>query len=140
MTSKSLKSVAADSNVLLSAVIGHAALKVFTRTNLEILTTEFNAGEVEDYLPFLGAKYHIDLKALWVQFKMLPVKIIGEDEYKSKLTQAKTYIGQRDMDDIPLAALALAKGIPIWSNDKDFENIPHLETYPTAKLLKSFDL
>ena len=140
MTSKPLKSIAADSNVLLSAVIGKAALKIFTQTKLEILTTVFNIEEIEEYLPCLGAKYGMDIKQLWVQFKMLPVRTIEVDEYKIKLPIAKEHIGQRDADDIHLAALALAKGIPIWSNDRDFENIPDVIACPTAKLLKLFNL
>ena len=140
MTLKDLKSIAADSNVLLSAVIGKAALKIFTHTDLEILTTTFNVEEIEAYLPHLGAQYHIDIKQLWVQFKMLPVRIIEMGEYKAKLPFAQEHIGQRDADDVHLVALALAKGIPIWSNDRDFEDIPHVTAYPTAKLLKLFDL
>lgn len=140
MTLKDLKSIAADSNVLLSAVIGKAALKIFTQTKIEILTTTFNIEEVGQYLPHLGTKYHMDIKLLWVQFKMLPVQIIETDEYRTKLPIAREHIGQRDADDVHLAALALAKGIPIWSNDRDFEVIPHVTVYPTAKLLKLFNL
>jgi predicted nucleic acid-binding protein len=140
MTLKDLKSIAADSNVLLSAVIGRAALKIFTQTKLEILTTAFNIEEVEEYLPHLAAKYDMDIKQLWVQFKMLPVRIIAIDAYRTQLPVAREHIGQRDPDDIYLAALALAKGIPIWSNDRDFDDIPHVIVYPTAKLLKLFNL
>jgi predicted nucleic acid-binding protein len=140
MTLKFLKSVAADSNVLLSAVIGKAALKIFTHTDLEILTTRFNVQEVEEYLPYLGSKYDLEIKQLWVQLKMLPMQIIEVGEYKSQLSLAQEYLGARDLDDIHLAALALIKEIPIWSNDRDFENLPHVTVYPTAKLLKLFNL
>ncbi len=140
MTLKDLKSIAADSNVLLSAVIGKAALKIFTQTKIEILTTTFNIEEVGEYLPYLGAKYRMDIKQLWVQFKMLPVRSIETGEYRTKLPVAREHIGQRDADDIHLVALALAKGIPVWSNDRDFENIPNVTVYPTAKLLKLFNL
>jgi len=140
MILKSLKSVAADSNVLLSAVIGKAALKIFIHTDLKILTTNFNVQEVEEYLPYLGSKYDLEIKQLWVQFKMLPMQIIEAGEYKSQLSLAQEYLGARDIDDIHLAALALIKEIPIWSNDRDFENLPHVTVYPTAKLLKLFNL
>jgi len=140
MISKTLKSVAADSNVLLSAVIGKAALKIFIHTDLEILTTSFNTKEIEEYLPYLSSKYDLDLKQVWVQLKMLPVRILDVGEYKSKIHVAKEYLGSRDADDIHLAALAMVKEIPIWSNDRDFESIPHVTVYPTAKLLKLFNL
>jgi len=140
MISKTLKSVAADSNVILSAVIGKAALKIFTHTNLEILTTRFNLLEVEEYLPFLCSKYGLDIKQLWVQLKMLPLYIIETGEYKSQLPFAQVHLSKRDIDDTHLAALAIVKGIAIWSNDRDFENVPQVIVYPTAKLLKLIHL
>ena len=140
MTSRHLRSVAADSNVLLSAVIGKSALKVFTHTDLEILTTAFNVLEIEEYLPFLSGKYGVDINHLRLQFRMLPIHIIDAAEYKAKLPLAKEHIGSRDSDDVHLAALALAKNVPIWSNDKDFEHIPGITVYPTAKLLRVFGL
>ncbi len=48
-------------------------------------------------------------------------------------------MAERDPKDVPLAALALKLGIPIWSNDRDFEHFPH-GYYPTAKLLKILGL
>jgi predicted nucleic acid-binding protein len=48
-------------------------------------------------------------------------------------------VGRRAPKDIPLAALALKLEIPIWSNDRDFEELP-LITYPTARLLKILGL
>lgn len=36
-------------------------------------------------------------------------------------------------------ALALKLEIPVWSNDRDFEELP-LIAYPTAKLLKILGL
>ena len=137
---REFRSSLADSNVLLSAVIGKAAIKIFTHTDLEILTTRFNVQEVEEYLPYLSTKYHLEIRQLWVQLKMLPMQIIEAEEYKSQFPFAQEYLGRRDIDDIHLAALALVKDIPIWSNDSDFENIPHVTVYPTAKLLKLFYL
>jgi predicted nucleic acid-binding protein len=49
------------------------------------------------------------------------------------------YLAKRDPTDIPLAALALKLEIPVWSNDRDFEELP-LIAYPTAKLLKILGL
>ena len=140
MILRHLKSVAADSNVLLSAVIGKAALKIFTHTGLKVLTTVSNILEIQEYLPSLGAKYHIDTNHLWLQFKMLPLHIVNVSEYKHKLSLAKERIGGRDLDDVHLVALALAQGIAIWSNDRDFEVLPGVDIYPTAKLLKLFNL
>jgi PIN domain len=51
--------VVADANVLLSAVIGKAAARVFFDEWIAIHVTEFNAREVEEYLPSMAGKYGI---------------------------------------------------------------------------------
>ena len=136
MTSESLKRAAADSNVILSAVIGKAALRIFIRPELELITTQFNLGEVEEYLPRLARKYRLDERALVWQLKMLPIHAFAENHYKSHLEKAERLLNDRDPDDIHLLALALKENIPIWSNDSDFEKLS-IPVYTTAKFLKA---
>jgi len=45
-----LNKLAADANVILSAVAGKAALRVFLKEDIEIATTQFNIDEVRQYL------------------------------------------------------------------------------------------
>ena len=135
MISENLKRLAADSNVILSAIIGKAALQVFTQPEIELVTTEFNLLEVEEYLPRLASKYGLDEKLLIWQFKMLPLDGFSEKYYKSHFPQVQKLLGNRDPDDVHLAALALKEDIPIWSNDRDFENLS-IPVYTTAQLLK----
>jgi predicted nucleic acid-binding protein len=140
MTSRSLRSVAADSNVLLSAVVGHAARRVFERVpRLLVVTTEANLAEVQEYLPFMSDAYGLDLLEVQEAQAALPVRIYNAAWYRSRIPEAKRYLQDRDPDDVALAALALKLQIPIWSNDRDFEGMP-IEIYPTAKLLKALDL
>src|SRR5712691_1556099 len=62
VTSKPLRSVAADSNVLLSAAVGHAARRVFEGAQkLLVVTTEANLAEVQAYLPSMAQAYGLDL-------------------------------------------------------------------------------
>ncbi len=135
MISKNLKRLAADSNVILSAIIGKAALRVFARAEIEVITTRFNLLEVEEYLPRLASKYGLDERLLLWQLRMLPVVIFSEKHYRSHASEAARILKGRDPEDIHLAALALKEEVPIWSNDKDFEEFP-LPVYPTAKLIK----
>jgi predicted nucleic acid-binding protein len=65
--------------------------------------------------------------------------VVPESHYRSHLAEARRYLGERDPSDIPLAALAPKLGIPIWSNDRDFEELP-LIAYPTARLLRILGL
>jgi len=44
-------------------------------------------------------------------------------------------IGQRDPDDVEILALTLHLGIPLWSNDSEFEGTG-IEWYTTAELLR----
>ncbi len=135
MISKHLKRIAADSNVLLSAVIGKAALRILTHPEIEVITTHFNIGEISEYLPQLASKYELDLTALMLQLQMMPVTLFRESDYKSEIPKAEKFMGGRDLDDKHLLALALKENVPIWSNDKDFENLL-VPVYNTAQLLK----
>ena len=135
MTSGNLKKVAADSNVILSAVIGKSALRIFVRPDIEFITTEFNLLEVEEYLPRLAAKYRLDHRAVLWQLKMLPIQSFSEKYYKNHFSNAEKLLKERDPDDIHLTALALKENVPIWSNDKDFEALS-IPVYTTAQFLK----
>jgi len=132
--STSIKSVAADSNVLLSAVAGRAARRVFARSELLVVTTEQNIDEVLEYLPEFGERYGIANELLLNALAALPITVYSEDQYTRGLPAARRLIAGRDADDVALAALALDLGIPIWSNDRDYDNFP-TGIFTTAELL-----
>jgi predicted nucleic acid-binding protein len=131
--------IAADANVLLSAVTGRAALKVFTHSSLEVVSTSLNIKEVREYLPFMADKYGIAVELLESQFQLLAIQEYNPKDYHGSLAMARKKIGKRDPDDVDLLALALELKIPIWSNDGDFEGTG-IEWYPTAQLLKRLGL
>ncbi len=138
MTSGNLRKLAADSNVILSAVTGRAALKVFLRPEIELITTRFNILEVEEYIPRLASKYGLDERSVLLQLRMLPLAIFEPKHYQSHTSQATRLLKDRDPDDIHLTALALKEEVPIWSNDRDFEKLS-LQVYTTAQLLKALE-
>jgi len=135
VTSANIKSVAADSNVLLSAIAGRAAKRVFQKSDLVVITTQANIAEVEEYMPEFAERYDIEEEALLEVLRLLPVEIYSEKDYISHVKEARKILGGRDDDDIGLAALALKLEIPIWSNDDDFEDYPH-KVFTTAQLIK----
>ena len=135
MTSKPLRSVAADANVLLSAVIGKAALRVFLRSPVSVVTTALNVSEVEEYLPRLAEQYGMIAEVLEAQLRMLPLTVYQERFYRGWLEEASRLVSARDPDDVHLVALALKLGIPVWSNDKDLRGLP-IQVLTTAELLK----
>lgn len=135
MISDSLKRIAVDSNAILSAVAGKAALRVFVLPEIEFLTTHFNFLEVQEYIPHFSIKYQIEEQLLKWQIKMLPLRIFEAKYYQSHFLKAQKLLKDRDSDDAHLAALALKENVPIWSNDSDFEGFS-LPIYTTAQLLK----
>jgi predicted nucleic acid-binding protein len=64
----------------------------------------------------------------------LPVTAVNASVYARSVSEARRRIGRRDPDHIDILALALHFGLPIWSNDNDFE-AAGVEWYTTADLL-----
>jgi hypothetical protein len=48
---------------------------------------------------------------------------------------SRELLSLRDPDDVHLAALALKEGVPVWSNDQDFEDLRGVKVFSTAELL-----
>jgi predicted nucleic acid-binding protein len=63
------------------------------------------------------------------------VSVIDRQVYATKVPEAQRRIGHRDSNDVEILALALHMGVPLWSNDNDFEDAG-VEWYTTAELLK----
>lgn len=140
VTSTNLRSVAADSNVILAAIAGRAAQRVFRRRpDVTIVTTEENLVEVRKYVPEFAARYQLAEEVLLNDLALLPIVIYSRHQYASHIKAAEVLLGTRDPDDVPLAALALKLRIPIWSNDRDFEDVPN-GVFTTARLIKLLDV
>jgi predicted nucleic acid-binding protein len=94
--SERLRELAADANVILSAVAGNAALRIFLEKDIEIVTTQFNIDEVREYLSVIAGKYEIREEILKSQLKLLPLKIYQNDFYREFLfSDAKRLCGKR---------------------------------------------
>ncbi len=124
---KSIERVAADSNVILSTVIGKSALRIFTRSTLDVVTTKRVLEEVSEYILHMAGLYGLAHQVLESQLRLLAIR-----EYTS---EAQSRIGGRDPDDVDLLALPSATKTSIGSNDNDFKN-SGVEWYTTARLLK----
>ena len=134
-TLKPIEKLAADSNVLLSSVAGKAALKIFTQTPVEVVTTEFNFLEVLEYLPFIADRYGLEASILEAQLKLLSLKKYTWDFYRQEWDEAYRRIGKRDPDDVHLLALSLKLRVPVWSNDDDYKGCG-VQVFTTAEILK----
>ncbi|MBI4686987.1 MAG: PIN domain nuclease [Nitrospirae bacterium] len=130
-----LKKLAADANVILSAVAGKAALRVFLKEDIKITTTQFNIDEVREYLHIISKQYGLSEEVLESQLKLLPIKIFPRHFYDAFIQKATGKMAGRDEDDIELLALSMRLKAPVWSNDNDFRH-SGVEVFTTAKLLK----
>lgn len=128
--------LAADANVLLSALIGGRARLILSHPRVEqLLTTEPTMAEVEEYAVLLARKRRLRPDVLLLAVAALPVTVAGKTEYATSLPEARRRISHRDPDDVELLALALHFGIPLWSNDRDFEEVT-IQVFTTETLLR----
>ena len=128
--------VVADANVLLSAIVGKSALRVFTEFAIQVHASQFNADEVTEYLPEIAQKYRLPVELVSLQWKLLPLRLHREEDYKAYLPDALAELKNRDPEDAHVLALAKTLGLSIWSNDRDLANVS-VECLTTAKLLRA---
>lgn len=129
-----IEEVVADANVLLSAIIGKAALRVFSNFDVIVHIAQFNVDEVREYLPHMAEKYKISRELVETQWKLLPVRVHREVSYQRELKKAVKDLAKRDPEDAHALALARHLGLSIWSNDRDLVGLG-VECLPTARLL-----
>lgn len=132
--------LAADANVLLAAILGGRAGLILASPKVdEILTTEPTLAEVQEYAAVLAVKKRLSADLLLLAVASLPVSVVPQKEYASRMAEARRRIGRRDPDDAPLLALALKFDVPVWSNDKDFAETG-VPWYTTEDLLRELGL
>lgn len=127
--------LAADANVLLSAVLGGRARLILEDPSIEALTCAAAFAEVEEYAAHFSRERGLRLDLLLLAVAALPVTVVERDSYSAAVPEAARRIGRRDPDDVELLALALSLNIAVWSNDRDFEDAG-VEWYTTAQLFR----
>ena len=142
-TSRLPDALVADTNVVLSAVIGGQSSRAFGDPSLPLV---YGAAavrqEILEWLPKLAEKRRLDLGLRLGLLQLLPIKWIEASEYVRHRSAAQERMRRRDVDDWPSVALARAlaesRGVAIWTNDRFFE-ASGLETITTAQLLARLD-
>lgn len=129
----------ADANVLLSAVVGGSAGRVLRHARVEeVLATAAALEEVHEYAAVLARKKRLPPDTVLTAVVSLPVVVVDRATYSGSLKDAERRIGKRDPDDVETLALALHLGLPVWSNDDDFEEAG-IAWYTTAEILSRLD-
>ena len=125
-----------DANIFISALLGGKAAEILFNPNFDFLTTERTTWEVKKYLPQL-AEYTEDTSAhLLYLFELIPITACQSKEYETSLSTAQLLIGNRDPFDVDILALTLETGVPLWSNDADFEKIDEITLFKTEDVME----
>jgi predicted nucleic acid-binding protein len=103
------------------------------------LTVEQVIAEVEEYGDLLARKKRLAEDLLLLAVSALPVAAVERAAYAATLPESRKRIGQRDPDDIELLALALNFNVPVWPNDKGFED-SGIQWLTTEELLRQLGL
>jgi len=125
--------LAVDANAILQALLGRASLAIESG-RVELATTLATLSEVREHFAEVEGRYHIDAESLNEGLALLGIKVYGPRKYRAKLAVAKRRMGPKDADDVPLLALALTSKVPVWSNDRHFQDVG-VQRYTTRELL-----
>ena len=127
--------IAVDAQPFFSALLGGVARKIFFDPRFRFITTDFTLNEVKKYLSFIAEKAKKQEKDILQALELLPVISYSQQKYQHKLITAEQLIGQRDPKDEDILALALSNQAILWTEDKDFDNIPGILIVHTKDLL-----
>lgn len=134
--SASRETIAIDANPLLSVLRSGKAKTVLFSGKFVFITTEHTTWEVKKYIPELSQQAGVPEQELFYVFDHFPITTMPAAVYDDKRAQAEALIAHRDPKDIDLLALALKFSAPLWTNDKDFSNLPEVTIFSTAEMLE----
>jgi predicted nucleic acid-binding protein len=132
---ESKETIAVDANPLFSALRGGRAKSVLYSDKLIFITTEYTTWEVKKYIPEMSVDTGVPESELFYAFDCFPIISTPPEVYDGKRQHAENLISHRDPKDVDILALALKLNIPIWTNDRDFDNLPEIKTFTTAAML-----
>ena len=118
------KALVVDANILVRAVLGKRVREVIERYagRVSFFVPEAAYAEAEEHLPALIVKHGGDPGKALAFLRSLAslVELVGSELYGEFEADARGRLGQRDPEDWPVLACALAVGCPIWTEDTDF--------------------
>ena len=124
-----------DTNIIFSLFKSNSFTNSLLKNNfLNLYAPKESLAELEKYSNLICEKANITKDIFNETLSNLP-EIIEFKEYGA-LFEKKADSLINDKKDIPFIALALELRIPIWSNDSDFDNIPGINAFSTAELVK----
>jgi predicted nucleic acid-binding protein len=132
-----IKALALDANILVPAMLGGRTRDLIVRLALaqvELQSPEDAWVEVEDRIADLAGYTRARIDAFRLALASIPVRRVARSDYAASMDRARKLIEARDAEDVPIVALALAKNLPVWSNDKDLKTLQEIRVYTTREL------
>ncbi len=129
-----------DANVLLASLLKEALTReLLLDSRLRLFAPEHLISETLRHLKkdaFLRKRIHLSASELEELFYVLTQEIetMPKKSYASFMKEALTLAPHPE--DAPYLALALLLGVPIWSNDKGFQNQQRVKVYTTSELVR----
>ena len=131
-----MKSIAVDANPILSALLGGKSLEILCDKRIRFITTERIIWEVKKFIPEIAKKLGVEDTRLYYALENLPIMTLPPKEYDKQRELAEKLIAHRDRKDVDLLALCLATATPMWSQDKDFEDIEQITLFKTMDMIE----
>ena len=91
--------------------------------------------EVEKHIPFISRRTDRSELELLDEVQLLPITVHQPRMFEDHFRRAGEMIGQRDPRNVDLLALVLLVGYPLWTQDRDFDNLPGVIVHRTQELL-----
>lgn len=117
-------------------MLGGAAREVIFSGKFTLYSTQHTLFEVEKYIPLMARKLGRRELDLLREFELLAIVACQPNQYDSRIEEASLLIAQRDPKDVPILALTLELGYPLWTEDRDFDGISVISVRRTAELME----
>lgn len=125
-----------DTNKIIAALIKDGASRsIITDPQHRFYAPEFSLVEIHKYEDLIVKKSGMRKSQVRLVLELLAehITIVPKTAYADLRAEADKQI--TDKDDLPFVALALAKNIGIWTDDKDFQSVTSVPVFTTAYLL-----
>ena len=120
------QAVIIGTNQMISALLGGKARQILYSGSFRFVTTERKTWEVKRYIPMIAAKTNVSEERILRAFELFPIVAFQDSFFDDEKKHAWELIGKRDPTDADLLALTLKLKYPLWSHDRDFQNIKEI--------------
>ena len=127
-----------DTNILIAAIIKDSLTReILLLPDLELLLPEYALEEVRRHRVRISRHASLKPEEIDLLLSLLTefVTVVPMTKIAPHMKAAEALIGEKDPDDAPFVALALAEANDgIWSNDRAFEGLAGIKLWKTSDL------